>query len=110
MKILLDERYDKPLSIYSRFVESSFSEYFSAIVSLWNQYKYIAFNIFLCRILINLYKLLTITRISNEKITRTYNAKTNHGKLCRNVTVFYRQELAFLFQVQVKLKARKNAK
>ena len=39
--------------------------YFSD-VSLWNQYKYIAFNIFKCRTLIISYKMLIITGISNE--------------------------------------------
>ena len=33
-------------------LESLFSELFFSDVSLWNQYKYIAFNIFSCRILI----------------------------------------------------------
>ena len=35
--------------------------------SLWKQYKYIAFIIFSCKILIISYKMLIITRISNEK-------------------------------------------
>ena len=43
------------------------SELFSANLSSWNQYKYVAFNIFACRILIVLYKMLIITRIYNEK-------------------------------------------
>ena len=40
-----------------------------------------------------------ITRISNEKT----NELIIYGILCRNATVFYRQELASLFQVQKKL-------
>ena len=35
---------------------------------------------------------------------------TIYGILCRNVTIFYRQELASMFQVQEKLKACKNSK
>ena len=33
-----------------------------------------------------------------------------HGISCRNVTVFYRQELASLFQVQQKLEERRSSK
>ena len=73
-------------------LEWPFSELFSANVSLWNKYKIIAFNIFSC--------------ISNE-IT---NELTIYGILCRNVTIFYRQVLASLFQVQEKLKACRSSK
>ena len=48
-------------------LEWPFRELFASDVSLWNQYKYIAFNIFSYRILIILYKMLIITGISNEK-------------------------------------------
>ena len=67
---------------------------------------YIAFNIFSCRILIVSYKMLIITRISNEKT----NELTIYGLLCQNVTTFYRQELASLFQAQENLKACRNSK
>ena len=87
-------------------LEWLFSELFFANVSLWNQYKYIAFNIFSCRILIILYKILIITGISNEK----RNWLAIYGTLCWNVTTFYRQELASLFQVQGKLKACRSSK
>ena len=60
-------RYDEPLSIYSRLVGMTIYELFSANALLWNQYKYIAFNIFWCRILIISFKMLIITGISNEK-------------------------------------------
>ena len=50
MKILQGRRYDKPLFIYSRFVGMTINDFFSSDISLWNQYKYIVFNIFLCRI------------------------------------------------------------
>ena len=33
-----------------------------------------------------------------------------YGILCQNVTIFYRQELFSLFQVQEKLKACRNSK
>ena len=88
-------------------LEWPFSELFSANnVSLWNQYKYIVFNIFTSRILIISYKMLIITGISNEK---TY-ALTIYGILCQNVTIFYRQALGSLFQLQEKLKACRNSK
>ena len=48
-------------------LEWPFSELFSSDVSLGNQYKYIAFNIFPFRILIIWYKILIIKGISNEK-------------------------------------------
>ena len=96
-------------NLYS-FIQGSlkwtFSEVFSSVVSLWNQYKYIAFNIFSCRLLIISYKMLTITGIFNE----TTNKLTIYLILCRNVTIFYRQELAFLFQVHEKLKVCRNWK
>ena len=50
--------------------------------------------------------MLIIIGISNEKT----NELTTHGKLCRNVTIFYRPELASLFQVQEKLKACTSSK
>ena len=71
-------------------LEWPFSEVFSANLSLWNQCKYIAFNIFSCRILTVSYKILIITGL--------------------NVTIFYRQKLISLFQVQEKLKTCMNSK
>ena len=65
-------------------------------ISLWSNYKYIAFNIFS----------YNITGISNEK--------TNELIICailfQNATIFYRQELASLFQMQEKLKTCRNLK
>ena len=43
-KILLDRKYDKPLIFYSRSVGMAINELFSSDVSLWNQYKYVAFT------------------------------------------------------------------
>ena len=71
-------------------LEWPFSEVFSANLSLWNQCKYIAFNIFSCRILTVSYKILIITGL--------------------NVTIFYGQKLISLFQVQEKLKTCMNSK
>ena len=82
-------------------LEWPFSKLFFAHVSLWNQYRYIVFKISSYRILIISYKMLIITRISNEKT----NELTISEKLCWNVTIFYRQELASLFRLQEKLKA-----
>ena len=50
--------------------------------------------------------MLIITGISNEKT----NALTICGMLCQNITMFYRQVLGSLFQVQEKLKARRISK
>ena len=134
-KILLDWRYDQPIleedftwleiwpaHIGRRFyltgdmtspypfiqdlLEWPLSELFFANISLWDQYKYIAFTNFTCRILIISYKMLSITGISNEKT----NALTMYGILCQNITIFYRQVLGSLFQVQKKLKACRNSK
>ena len=52
--------------------------------------------------------MLIITEISNE----ARNELTIYGTSCHimsNVTTFYRQELASLFQVQVKLKTCRNS-
>ena len=105
-KTLFDRRYDEPLSIYSRLAGMTISWIIYANVWLWNKCKHIAFNIFSCRILIISYKMLIITGTSNEKT----NELTMYGILCRNVTIFYRQELASLFQVQEKLKACRSSK
>ena len=70
-------------------MEWPFSELFSANESLWNQYSFIAFYIFSGKILIIWYKILVATW---------------------NVIIFYRQELASLFQVQEKLKACRSSK
>ena len=87
-------------------LEWPFSPLLSADVSSWNQYKYIAFNISSCRILIISYKMLIITGISNEKT----NELTIYGILCWNVTILYRQELVSLFEVREKLKACRSLK
>ena len=47
-----------------------------------------------------------ITGISNEKT----NILIIYGKLCRNVTLFYRQKSTSLYQVQEKLKACRSSK
>ena len=59
-------------------LEWPFSELFSANVLLCNQYKYIAFNISSCRILIVLYK--NINRYRNELTMKT-NELTIYGIL-----------------------------
>ena len=64
-------------SFLQRLLELPFSELFSASKLLWNQYKYIAFNNFSCKILIILNKMLVATGISNEKA----NALTIYGIL-----------------------------
>ena len=49
--------------------------------------------------------MLIITGISNEKT----NELTIYGILCQNITMFYQQELAFLFNVHGKLEAYRNS-
>ena len=51
-------------------------------------------------------KMLIFTGISNE----TTNELTLYAMLCENVKIFYRQELASLFQMQEKLKMCRNSK
>ena len=87
-------------------LEWPFSNLTFSDVKLWNQYKYIDFNIFSCRILITLYKIIIIFRISDE----TRNELTIYAILCQNVTIFYLQELVSLFQVQEKLKTPRISK
>ena len=70
-------------------------------VSLWNQYKHIAFNIFSCRIL-----MFIITGLSNEKT----NKLTIYAILCQNVTIFYGQKLDLWFRMQEKLKVCRDTK
>ena len=87
-------------------LEWPLSELFFSDVSLWNQYKYIDFNIFSWRILIISYKIIISFGISNE----TRNELTIYAILCQNVIIFYRQKLASLFQVQEKLETSRNTK
>ena len=67
-------------------VEWPFSELFlsDVFVSLWNQYKFMAFNILSCNSLIIYCKILIVTVISNE----TTNKLTIYAKLSQNVTIF----------------------
>ena len=50
--------------------------------------------------------MLIITGIFDEKT----NELTIYAILCRNATMFYRQKLASLFQVQEKVEACRNSK
>ena len=92
------------------FIQSSLewplSELFSTDVSLWNEYKYIAFKMFSFKTFIILHKMLIITVISNEKT----NELTMYAILRWNVTIFYRQNLASFFQLQEKSKECRNCK
>ena len=62
-------RYDEPKGL----LEWSFSELLTANVSLWNQYKYIAFNISSCKILIISYKMLIIAGFCKKKKKKKTN-------------------------------------
>ena len=65
--VYIDRRYGDLCPFIQGLLEWPFIAFFSANISLWNQYKYIAFNVSLCRIVIILYTMLIITRIFNEK-------------------------------------------
>ena len=67
-------------------LEWPFSELFLFDISLWNQYKYIIFNNLSCTI-------SNITGISNVKT----NELTIYAILWWNVTIFWRQGVAFSF-------------
>ena len=85
----LGERYDEPrFSFIQGLLEWPFSELF----------------FFWCTVFS--YKMLIITGISNE----TRNEWTIYATLCQNVAIFYRQELASLFQVQEKVKTCRDSK
>ena len=91
-------------SFIQSLLEWPFSELFFSGGWLWNQYKFIAFNIFSSRIFIISCKTLKITVTSTEA--------TNQLTICAilywNVTIFYRQELPSLIHVQEKLEAFQN--
>ena len=107
-KILLGRRFflDEPFSFIQDSLEWPFSELFFSDVLLWKWYRYIAFNIFSCRILIISYKMLIFTGISNE----IRNKLTMYAILCWNVAIFYRHELVCSFLVQEKLEMCGNSK
>ena len=86
-------------------LEWPFSELCFSDASLRNQYKFITFSIFSCKTLIICCKILIITVISNK----TTNELTIFETLRRKVTIFYRQELTSLCQVQKKLRACRNS-
>ena len=84
-------------------LEWPISELFPANVSLWNQHKYIASNIFSRRILIILYKMLMITRISDEK-----NKWISHNQILNIIPKRHNilpTRTSFFIQVQKKSKA-----
>ena len=65
-EILFDRRYDELCSFIRGSLEWTFSKFSLSDASLWNQYKFIAFNIFSCIILIIYRNILIITVVSNE--------------------------------------------
>ena len=100
-EILFDSRNDETLSICSRFI-GTINKW---IVYLWcivvESKQIYCFWYFLVQNFNCLCKILIIKAISNEK----RNELTIYAKLCWNVTIFSRQELSSLFQLQEKLKA-----
>ena len=87
-------------------LEWTFSEYFSLMYRYGINTNTLNLTFFSCRISFLLYKMLIITGISME----TRNELTIYATLCRNVSMFYWQELASLFQVQEKFKTCRNSK
>ena len=87
-------------------LEWPFSELTFSDVWLWNQYKYIAFNIFSCRTLIISYKMLIITGISSEKT----NELTIHAILYQKVTIFCRQEQVLYIKCTKNWKRTRDSK
>ena len=61
---------------------------------------------FLCKILITYSKIL-IQAVTSDEAT---NKLTTYAKLCRYVTIFYRQKLASLCQVLERVRACENLK
>ena len=90
-KILRGSRYDKPLFIYSRFVGMTI--YFPLMYRYGINTNILHLTFFRAELQMSI-----ITGISNE----TTNELTIYAILCQNVTIFYRQELASLFQVHEK--------
>ena len=87
-------------------LEWTFREYFSLMYRYGINTNTLHLTFFSCRISFLLYKMLIITGISME----TRNELTIYATLCRNVSMFYWQELASLFQVQEKFKTCRNSK
>ena len=79
-------------SLVPGLLERPFSELFLSDALLWNQYKFITFNTFSCKMLLISCKILTSIAMPNEKT----NELTILARLCRNVTIFYRQEISYL--------------
>ena len=102
-EIFFDRSYDDSLSTYSRLLGQSFSELFFSYALLRSQVEFISFNISSCRILIASCKILIMPVVSNKK---SKELTIVYAKLCRNVAIFYRQELVSLFQVQEKQSGR----
>ena len=102
-EIFFDRSYDDSLSTYSRLLGQSFSELFFSYALLRSQFEFISS----CRILIASCKILIMPVISNKK---SNELTIVYAKLCRNVAIFYRQELVSLFQVQEKLRAGESSK
>ena len=74
-------------------LEWPFSEFFFSDASLWNQYKFIVFNIFSSKIWTISLKTFIITVTTNKKT----NELTIYAKLCWNPTKFYRLEILHFF-------------
>ena len=81
-------------------------ELFFSDASLWNQEKYLAFNIFSCRNLIISYEILIITGISNK----TADELTVYVISSWNISIIYQQKQNSFFQMQEKLKTCRNSK
>ena len=86
LKIILD--FTNLYPFIQSLLEWPFSELFSSDVSLWNQYKYIAFNIFSCRLLTIFYKILIITG-KNKWINHRCNIMSKLQNILLTKTSFF---------------------
>ena len=93
-------RYDEPKGL----LEWSFSELLTANVSLWNQYKYIAFNISSCKILIISYKMLIIAGFCKKKkkklISHIWNIMSKRHNILPIRTRFFISSVGKIESVQ----------
>ena len=99
-EISFDRRYDIPLFIYWRFLEWPLKNYFPVMHRCGISTHLLPLTFFSCKSSIIYCKILIIAVVSDERT----NELRIYAKLCRNVIIFYRQQLASLCQVQEKFR------
>ena len=90
--------------------ERSFSELFLFDALLWNQYKFIAFNIFLCRISIISWNILIAPVIPNEKSNELgmFHKKWSFPLRISTVNTTKSTEKLWIWSDLLKISLRKN--